>query len=251
MKTLRFALFISVFLAGTAGGQAPGVVGDVIIPQRNTEGSFIPKVVNGPANAGKALGFDVTGAITAVAAGELGNMNVLTFNQLTSTPITVPPDLVCLYAKTDGFLYSKFGTTEAGPFGASTGTPGSGDVTQTGVQTLTNKRIVPRVQLVADGAGTVTAVGDLNDKVEIAEMSGAGNFAPPTGTPNNGQELTFIVRTTTARAVTWDAAGYDDSDDLPLPTLTSGGTKIDMFKFMYSTVAGKNRWLFVGEIRGF
>ena len=291
MKLFKYILFASVCLQ--VHGQAPGVSKDILIPQRKTVApyDFAPIVINGAANPNKALGFATDGTLTTISTISGGITSPISFTELVSSPGSSPGGTVYLYAKTDKLMYQKDSNgveqvlpgggpsgitlainqfaarTAAGTGGADTAITIGGDfslggntlalvgefVTAVGIETLTNKRIVPRIQSIGNSTTPLVADGNLFDKVEVLNMQQASHFDPPSGTPTNGQELTFIIGASVARNVTW-ATIYMGSDDLPLPTnvgssIISGGPIVDMFKFMYSTA--KAKWLFVGELRGF
>lgn len=81
-------------------------------------------------------------------------------------------------------------------------------------QTLTNKRITPRISTTASTA-TLTPNADSFDVVAVSAQAAALTIAAPSGTPTDGQELTLRLRDNgTARAVTWNAAysGFNTGD---------------------------------------
>ena len=85
---------------------------------------------------------------------------------------------------------------------------GSGRVTfvdTATAQTLTNKRVTPRVNTVASGA-TITPTADLSDMYTVTALAAAATIAAPSGTPTNGQKLLIRIKDNgTARALTWNA----------------------------------------------
>jgi hypothetical protein len=81
----------------------------------------------------------------------------------------------------------------------------AGYITAASTDTLTNKRITPRIGTVADAA-TVTPTGDASDQYNITALAQAATIAAPSGTPVNGQKLVIRIKDNgTARALTWNA----------------------------------------------
>ena len=106
------------------------------------------------------------------------------------------------------------GTT--GPTGAQGNT---GPVGLADVQTLTNKRITPRIQSVASAA-TVTPSWDNDDEVMITAQAVALLIANPTGTPTQGQKLIIRIKDNgTARAITYGAGYRAIGVTLPVTTV--------------------------------
>ena len=109
-------------------------------------------------------------------------------------------------------------------------------------QTLTNKRITPRV-----GGGTTyttdtgTSInGDTQDMFIVTAQAGALKFNNPSGTPTDGQKLIISVAssTTAARLLTWDTA-YG-ATTVALPTTTAATTVTLTIGFIWS--ASKSLW---------
>ena len=113
--------------------------------------------------------------------------------------------------------------------------------------TLTNKRITQRVETLTDAA-TVTINIDNADCGTLATLSQTTTFGAPTGTPTAFQVYKMSVTSSTARTISFNAA-FDDSDDMPFPTATSGGGKTDLFTFMYDPT--KTKWCLAGKNFGF
>lgn len=77
--------------------------------------------------------------------------------------------------------------------------------TQAGLETLTNKRVNPRVQAVASSA-TVTPSADNDDLVAVTAQAVNLTIANPSGTPVNGQALMIRVKDNgSARTITFGA----------------------------------------------
>jgi hypothetical protein len=111
--------------------------------------------------------------------------------------------------------------------------------------TLTNKRITRRVVALTDAA-TVTPNADTTDMGTLATLSQATQFLNPTGTPTDGQQLRIRIKSTVARALTYDTQ-YKASDDLALPTLTTAN-KTDRMIFEWDSTDSK--WVIVGRSFG-
>lgn len=108
--------------------------------------------------------------------------------------------------------------------------------------TLTNKRITPRV---LSAASYTTDTGssidsDAQDMFIVTAQTGALKFNNPSGTPTDGQKLIITVAssTTSARALTWDTA-YG-STTVTLPTTTAATTATLSIGFIWS--ASKSLW---------
>jgi hypothetical protein len=88
-------------------------------------------------------------------------------------------------------------------------------------QTLTNKRVTPRIGTVADAA-TITPTGDDSDQYNVTALAQAATIAAPSGTPTNGQKLVIRIKDNgTARALTWTTtSGAYRVVGVTLPTTT-------------------------------
>lgn len=88
----------------------------------------------------------------------------------------------------------------------------------TDTQTLTSKRITPRVQTVTSAA-TVTPNADADDMVLITAQAEALTLANPTGTPTEGQRLLVRIKDNlTARAISYGSQYRALGNTLPTPT---------------------------------
>jgi hypothetical protein len=95
-------------------------------------------------------------------------------------------------------------------------------------QTLTNKRITPRVSTTASSA-TPTPNADTDDLYKITAQAAAAAFAAPSGTPDPGQPMMIRIKDNgTARALTWDAIYRAIGVTLPATTVISKTLYIGM-----------------------
>lgn len=135
-----------------------------------------------------------------------------------------------------------------GTLAKSRGGTASSDYT-TATETFSNKRVVQRVSTVAD-ATSISVNADNFDQVNQTNTQGAGTLTVnnPTGTPNDGDKLTYVIKSTNAQTLSFGAS-FVGSSDLSLPSSTTGSSKIDFFGFIYSTINSK--FNFVASTKGF
>lgn len=129
----------------------------------------------------------------------------------------------------DGKLYyKKSDGTTVDSFNAGV----SGDVTLSGTQTLTDKRITPRIVSIAS-ASTITPTGNTADQYVITAQAVSTTIAAPSGTPTDGQRLILRIEDNgTAQSLTW--------------TTTSGAYRAVGVSLPTTTVAAKS--LYIGMI---
>lgn len=112
-------------------------------------------------------------------------------------------------------------------------------VTTSATQTLTNKKLTPRVQSIASSS-TVTPNADNDDCVDVTAQAVALTIANPSGTPVNFQPLKVRIKDNgTARAITWGANYAAGGSSLPSTTVLG---KIATIGFLYNTANGLNKW---------
>jgi len=111
---------------------------------------------------------------------------------------------------------------------------GTGDVTQTGTQTLTNKTIEAGTftngytEEVFAVTGTTPALSPTNGSIQTWTLS--GNSTPTAGTWASGQSLTLMVDDGSAYAITWPSVTWKTDGGDP-PTLnTTGYTVVQLWK---------------------
>ena len=105
--------------------------------------------------------------------------------------------------------------------------------TLAGTETLTNKRVTPRVVTDGSTTGTLTPTGDTADQYQMLGLTGSVTIAAPSGTPTAGQKLILRLKDNgTGRALTW--------------TTSSTGFRAVGVTLPTTTVASKN--IYVGSI---
>ena len=115
--------------------------------------------------------------------------------------------------------------TNRGGTGASS-LAGASIATYTGTETLTNKRINPRV---VTAASTATLAPDISagDQYNLTAQAAALTVSAPIGTPVDGNKLIFrILDNGTARAITWNATYTAIGVTLPTTTTVSKTTYV-------------------------
>jgi hypothetical protein len=114
-------------------------------------------------------------------------------------------------------------------------------VTVSGAQTLTAKRITPRIGTTASTATPSIDCG-LYDQYNITALAIAVTGVTITGTPTDGQKLMIRIKdNATSRAITWGAS-FSASGVAPLLT-TTVASKTHLCSFLYDSVAVK--WIAV------
>ncbi|MDP1931898.1 MAG: hypothetical protein Q8L60_10615 [Gammaproteobacteria bacterium] len=179
------------------------------------------------------------------------DMPVLSANRIINFPVLAGDDefvfknhAVTMSNKT--FVAPVLGTPASGTLTNCTGLPATGvtntAATLTDTQTLTNKRITPRV-----GSTTSSATPTINtDNVDIykltAQTEAITSFTTNlSGTPTDGQPLIIQITGTAARAITWGASFEESTVALPTTTVT---TEMLTVGFLWNAVTSK--WRCIG-----
>lgn len=113
----------------------------------------------------------------------------------------------------------------------------TGDIVGTSdAQTLTNKRISPRVVAAGVTSGNITPNGDTTDILNAFGLTGAVTILTPSGTPVDGQRLILRFEDNgTGRAITWTtSSGAYRAVGVTLPT-TTVATRITYVGCIYNS----------------
>ena len=210
--------------------------GEIIPLQDGNSGKFL--TTDGSTLSWATVSGGGGGGVTSAIAGTGISVSSATGN-VTFTN-TAPDQTVVLTAGTGittSGTYPNFTITNASPmtypgagmavstgsaWGTSKTTP-TGDVVGTSdTQTLTNKRINPRVVAASGTSGNLTINGDTTDLYKAEGLTGAITFLQPSGTPVDGQKLMIRLEDDgTARGITWTtSAGAFRAVGITLPTTT-------------------------------
>jgi len=108
--------------------------------------------------------------------------------------------------------------------------------TNSGTQTLTNKRVNPRAVAAGATSGTLTPNGDTTDVFNAFGLTGAITVATPSGTPVDGQRLMLRFEDNgTGRGITWTTtSGAYRAVGVTLPT-TTVATKVTYVGCVYNS----------------
>ena len=105
----------------------------------------------------------------------------------------------------------------------------------TTTQTLTNKRVTPRVNGTTTDT-TITPNGDTTDQYNVTSLGSAAIIATPSGAPTNGQKLIIRIKDNgISRSLTWSSI-YRQIGNV-LPAATTAGKTIYV-GCVYNTEAG-------------
>lgn len=106
-------------------------------------------------------------------------------------------------------------------------------------QTLQATKTKMNYRIVAlTDAATVTLNADTTDIGVLATLSQTTNFANPTGTPVNGQEIAYRIKSSITRNMTWGSK-FRGMGGLNLQTYTAGNNITEMKRFVYNATDDK------------
>jgi hypothetical protein len=121
----------------------------------------------------------------------------------------------------------------------------------TDTQTLTNKRVTPRLNTTAD-TGSLTVDSDATDLYTVTALAQACTINAPSGTPTGGQRLMIRFKDNgTARGLTFatgSSGQFRASSDLALPTTTTLSKTLYCL-FIYN--ATDSRWDLLAKLDNF
>ena len=187
----------------------------------NTNGSV---AFNGQVGtAGQVLQSNATSAPTWVSPTSGGTVTsvaatVPSFLSVSGSPITTSGTLAITLSGT-ALPIANGGT------GATT-LAGASIATYTGTETLTNKRIDPRVTSAASASSLTPSVATADVYIYTALAAGL-TINAPTGTPVDGDKLMFrLLDNGTSRSLTWDATYTVIGVTLPTATTISKTTYV-------------------------
>ena len=153
-----------------------------------------------------------SGTVTSVAA------TVPSFLSVSGSPITTSGTLAITLSGT--------ALPEANGGTGATTLAGASIATYTGTETLTNKRIDPRVTSAASASSLTPSVATADVYAYTALAAGL-TINAPTGTPVDGDKLVFrLLDNGTSRALTWDATYTVIGVTLPTATTINKTTYV-------------------------
>lgn len=110
---------------------------------------------------------------------------------------------------------------------------------------------VTRVATAADAA-SITPNSDTSEIIYQANTQGVGTLTinADAGTPINCSSLLFKIKSTNIQTFSWTAGAKGFAGGTTaLPTVTTGGGKIDYFSFIFDSI--NNIWHYTGSAMGF
>jgi hypothetical protein len=115
-------------------------------------------------------------------------------------------------------------------------------VNRTSTDTLTNKRVTPRVVSLPDNTQFTLSTdnADMNTMVNTQPLNMQLTANAPTGTPTDGQRILFRIKSTNRQNYAWNTIFRGSTNTSPLPTTTTGGGLTDYIGFIYN--AADNKW---------
>ena len=217
VSSLDAASFRTAIGAGTGGGTVTSVGGTGTVNGLTLTGTVTSSgnLTLGGTLSGVSLTTAVTGTLP-IANGGTGS----TATAYCSLTTNVSGILPVANGGTNNAFFAVSGPAST----AKTYTFPNENMTVVGTtqtQTLTSKRVTPRIDTVASAA-TITPTGDSSDQYTVTALATAATIAAPSGTPTDGQKLVIRIKDNgTARALTWTTtSGAYRAVGVTLPTTT-------------------------------
>lgn len=171
----------------------------------------------------------LTTAVTSAVAGT--GISVSSATGAVTFTNTAPDQTVSISSGT--------GISASGTYPNFTVAIDSSVTTNSGTQTLTNKRITPRVSTTASSATPTINTDNVDVFGLTAQTVDITSFTTNlSGTPVNGQRLWIYIVGTAARAITWGASF--EASTVPLPTTTVSTNRLDV-GFVWNAATSKWR----------
>ena len=204
--------------------------------------------VTSVAGTGTVNGITLTGTVTSSGSLTLGGtLSGIGNSQLTNSSVTFNGVAVALGAS--GTITAN--TTNALTIGtglSGTSFNGSGAVTiaidstvatLSGTQTLTNKRVTPRVSTTTSSATPTINTDNVDMYGLTAQAANITSFTTNlSGTPTDGQKLWIYIVGTAARTIAWGASF--EASTVALPTTTVTTNRLDV-GFVWNAATSKWR----------
>ena len=231
-------------LTGTASININGTVGATTA----TTGAFTTISASGAITSTVASGtapFTVssTTRVLNLFATQSLNLNGGVVGSLPYQSGTNTTSLLAPNTTTDKRMLTMTGTGAAGAapvWDSGITLPATGTLaTLAGAETLTNKRVTPRVSPLSSNSSTYAINTDSFDMVVITNQTVTITSITTTGTPTNGQKLWLSITGTAAVGFTLSSSNFESST-VTLPTTTVSTNRLDI-GFVWNPATSKWR----------
>jgi hypothetical protein len=211
---------------GSAWGTSYTTTGSGTVVALATSPSFTTPILGTPQSGNFSTGTFTWPTFNQNTTGTAANITATSNSTLTTlSSLSLPGSQVS--GNISGNAANVTGTVAIANGGTGSATlAGASIVTYTGSETLTNKRIDPRVTSAAS-ASTLTPSIATADVYAYTALAAGLTINAPTGTPVDGDKLIFrILDNGTARALTWDATYTVIGVTLPTTTTANKTTYV-------------------------